>query len=407
MESDLETLFSNLSVNITKQLTKIEKKEDGIFFTPQSTILRSLEILKPHITDKYKVLEPSCGSCEFIKALNEHNSRLKITGIEYNEKIYDNIKKLKITNVKLIHADFLKYTSSKKYNLIIGNPPYYVMKKKDVPKEYHDYFEGRPNIFILFIVKSLKMLFINGFLSFVLPKNFTNCIYYDKLRKYINENYKIIEIIDSSDDKYLETQQDTILFIIRKQKPDNNSFIINIHNYTIMNTKSNILKLKRLYTNSTSLDKLNFKVSVGNVVWNQCKDILTDDNTKTRLIYSSDIENNNLIKKNYPNPKKKNFIEKEGINEILLIINRGYGVGKYSFNYCVLNVTFNYLLENHIIYIKSKNPTEKKVLLDLYDKITKSLEDKRTMEFIDIYFGNNAINTTELNYILPIYSENP
>ena len=36
---------------------------------------------------------------------------------------------------------------------------------------------------------------------------------------------------------------------------------------------------------------MGFKVSVGNVVWNQHKKILTDDSSKTRLIYSSDIVN--------------------------------------------------------------------------------------------------------------------
>jgi hypothetical protein len=38
-----------------------------------------------------------------------------------------------------------------------------------------------------------------------------------------------------------------------------------------------------------------------------------------------------------------------------------------------------------------------------YNKIISSLNDKKTNEFINNYFGNNAINTTELNHIIPIY----
>ena len=34
-----------------------------------------------------------------------------------------------------------------KFDLIIGNPPYFVMKKTDVDESYHNYFDGRPNIF--------------------------------------------------------------------------------------------------------------------------------------------------------------------------------------------------------------------------------------------------------------------
>ena len=42
-------------------------------------------------------------------------------------------------------------------------------------------------------------------------------------------------------------------------------------------------------------------------------------------------------------------------------------------------------------------------LIDMYKKIINSFENSRTEEFIKLYFGNSAINTTELNYILPIY----
>ena len=34
-----------------------------------------------------------------------------------------------------------------------------------------------------------------------------------------------------------------------------------------------------------------------------------------------------------------------------------------------------------------------------YNKIISSLNDKKTNEFINNYFGNNAINTTELNHM--------
>ena len=398
--------FSKISKEITKNITKKEKKDDGIYFTPPSIIQVNIELLKAYITDTTKILEPSCGSCEYINALHKYNNRLKIVGIEFNKIVYEGIQGICGENIELINMNFLDYNPENKFDLIIGNPPYYVMKSTLVKKDYFDYFDGRPNIFILFIVRSCQLLNENGILSFVLPKNFINCLYYEKLRKYINTNFKIIELIDCSDDKYIETQQDTIIFIIKKEKDaDNNDFVIKINNYSILNTKENILKLKKLYENANSLNNLGFKVSVGSVVWNQVKDILTDDETKTRLIYSSDIENNKLIQKKFTNGEKKNFINKKGINEIRMIINRGYGVGKYTFNYCLINEKFEYLLENHVISISYKLPLKKEELLVLYKKIMKSLENDKTKEFVNLYFGNNAVNSTELNNILPIYSE--
>ena len=76
-------------------------------------------------------------------------------------------------------------------------------------------------------------------------------------------------------------------------------YIITISEYTIFGTPDNITSLKELYNNSNTLFDSGFNVSVGNIVWNQCKKELTDDNEKTLLIYSSDITNNKLSIKQY------------------------------------------------------------------------------------------------------------
>ena len=173
-----------------------------------------------------------------------------------------------------------------------------------------------------------------------------------------------------------------------------------ISNYTLFGTQQNIIKLQTLYKNSTTLYDLNFVVNVGQIVWNQCKTELTHDETKTRLIYSSDIINNELSKKKYSNEDKKNYIQRTGLTEPLLVINHGYGMGKYTFNYCIIqNIT--YLIENHLICIKPRNTKEN--LIEIYEKIIHSFQNNKTQEFIELYFGNNAINTSELCKIVPIY----
>ena len=398
--------YSLISKELTSKLSKIVKKNNGIYFTPPSCVNNNIKLLQPYLKSTITVLEPSCGSCEYITALHKLFPHLIITGIEYNETIYQSILQLNNDKINIKNIDYLKYETDVKYDLIIGNPPYFVMKKDNVDKSYHTYFEGRPNIFILFIIKSIKMLNDNGILSFILPKNFLNCLYYDKTRKYIGKHFQILNIIECNNDKYIETQQDTIILIIQKTRTCNNSgFILEIKNYTIFANQDNSKKIKKLYKNSKSLFELGFKVSVGNVVWNQCKDLLTDDESKTRLIYSSDIENNTLIKKKYSNDDKKNFINKKGIKRPMIVINRGYGVGEYKFNYCLIDETNEYLIENHLICIECNTDLPHDKLIVLYKKILLSLNEKRTLEFIAIYFGNNAINTTELNNILPIYQD--
>ena len=403
--------YSNLSQELTKQLSKAEKKNQGIYFTPPSTVKYAISLIKPFIEDGTirNILEPSCGSGEFVLPLRNMFPDIPMTAVEYNETIYDGLSEVVDPHVQLFHGDYLTHPSgSNKYGLIIGNPPYFVMKKKDVPSTYHSYFEGRPNIFILFILRALQSLDKNGILLFVLPKNFLNCLYYDKTRKHIIENYTLLSIYECND-QYLETKQDTVIMMVQntqdKEAMNDNPYCMNLHTSTIFGTSETICELKMLFENTTTLNDMKFKVSVGNVVWNQCKSILTDDASKTRLIYSSDIKDKKLIMKSYTNPEKKNYIEKSGSKEPVLVLNRGYGVGTYNFEYCLIEGGFDYLIENHLICIRCVDDTihSNEDIIKRYKIIMKSFDDNRTKKFIKLFCSNNALNTTELQNILPIF----
>jgi adenine-specific DNA-methyltransferase len=398
--------FSTLSKDLTKKLDDNEKKANGIYFTPKNIVTDMINICKKHNKKIKRVLEPSCGSCQVINEVDKAFEDIQIDGVEFNNTIFTEIKALEHTNnTNLMNNDYLKYVPEEKYDLIIGNPPYFVMPKKDVDTIYYNYFDGRPNIFILFIIKAMFELKMNGILAFVLPKNFLNCNYYNKLREHIVDNFKIVSIKDHSNEKYIETGQDTIVLIIQKRKKRtiNIKYVLKFEGNTIFNTKEGIKKLKEYYKDATTLKNMKFEVKVGTVVWNQVKDKLTDDNTNTRLVYSSDIVDNELSIKEYKNPAKKNFIDQEGSTDLLLVVNRGYGKGKYKFSYCLIDTEKEYLIENHLICIKSLEELERSVLLEKYNLIINSLKSEKTKSFIELYCGNNALNTKELAEVVPIY----
>ena len=356
--------------------------------------------------------------------------KIKTTAIEYNKTIFNELSNYftnhirHFSSINLINQSFLDYKSTSKFGLLVGNPPYYVMKKSDVEKKYYNFIEGRPNIFTLFLIKSMELVKEDGgIIAFVLPKNFLNCLYYNKLREYIYKNYKIIAIENCDSDNYLETEQDTVIFIIQSVLNDNDNYNDNNNDnnndlllknnskytlikgkYYIFNDINNIVKIKKLIEGSKTLSELSFKASIGSVVWNQVKDKLTNDKTKTKLIYNSNVKNNKLIDFEFKNNEKKQYINKSGLTEPILVLNRGYGKGKYSFNYCIINVDYSYLIENHLIQIKYNGKSESKdIIIKELNKLVKSFNNKKTEEFIDIFFANNAINITELNEILPIW----
>lgn len=437
-----ESSFSDLSIQLTKGLSKDEKKNGGIFFTPPSCIQGIIALLRKSVSKKiHQILEPSCGSGEFISALAAEYPDARITGIEFHPMIYESVSK-KFASHKVVtirHADFLSDAAitttsvATPPDLIIGNPPYFVMKKHAVPKAYYPYFDGRPNIFALFIIRAAEMLQEGGILCFVLPSSFMNSSYYDKTRKYLVAHFTILHVVRcetlSESVKYIDTAQDTIVLIVQKGGGGvgggggGGDGVFEKHGMTILS--DNVPRLVRLYAGSKSLAELHFSVHVGTVVWNQCKAILTDDTSKTRLIYSSNIEDAGFVHKTYKNPEKKAFIDKPGIQAPMLVLNRGYGVGEYQFDYCLITpeIVGNsaFLVENHLICITttssdsesssasgaaSDNGTAADHAADpaaRFQRIMRSFRDPRTKEFIECYFGNSAINTTELNHMLPIY----
>jgi hypothetical protein len=418
--------FSPLSRRITETLTKDEKKNGGIFFTPPSCIQRIMTLLRGVSLSTHaqfaSILEPSCGSGEFLSALMREYPSANITGIELHPVIYEGVSKhFAGGKVQIQHGDFLKYRPVSPPDLIIGNPPYFVMNKEDVATEYYPFFDGRPNIFILFIIKSAQLLSAGGVLCFVLPSNFMNSQYYDKTRKYIVRHFEILHMVkyDDDDDGYLDTQQGTFILILRKSGGAGDGSLACGASGAGVFEKSgasiftdNLPRLTSLYAGSTSLHELGFKVSIGTVVWNQCKSILTNDATKPRLVYNSNVETGRFEHKTYKNGEKKAFIDKPGIRTPMIVVNRGYGVGKYKFYYCLLtpdavssSSSAGYLIENHLICITHNDSSTGTVPSSLaaFHRVMKSFKDPRTQEFISCYCGNSAISSTELHLMLPIF----
>ena len=182
---------------------------------------------------------------------------------------------------------------------------------------------------------------------------------------------------------------------MNKKTIEKNEHILVFNEFTIFNTKDNVKKLKKLKLNSKNFQEAGFDVSIGTIIWNKHKDILTNDISQTRLFYNT--SNIDLI------PNKLNFIKKNGVKEPVIIINRGYGTGKYKFDFCLVDINDEYLLENHIISVRYSKNENRDVKVEMLKRLLSSLRNDKTKQFIDLYFGNCALNSTEVSEILPFY----
>jgi hypothetical protein len=419
----MEAEFSDLSLQITKQIGKEEKKVFGIFITPGSITNKLFESIDKHRTtlnvEIRNILEPSCGSCELVYACDKYFNNVKIDGVEWNDTIYEAIQSLTFVNeTSLIHADFIKMDfHGNRYDLIVGNPPYCVCEKGyKLDESFQPFIVGRPNTFGLFLLKAISLLNDRGILAFIISKSCLNAAYYAKIRNYIKDTCHILEILNfEGNGQFLDTEQSTIGLILQKKGSEKSSKSKRakqqeaICNYSVLIGENHIFTpdsatLRSILSGATTLRQMGLRVRTGSVVWNQVKELLTTDETEPMLIYNTNITVYYTVEaKTFSNSEKKQYIQGiEGKTAEVLVVNRGNGNSKYKLQYALIGGDgLTYLVENHLneIYYDAGVANGS----DLLASVVQSFKNPRTQLFIDFYLGNNGLSKTELETIFPIY----
>ncbi|MBU2640034.1 MAG: N-6 DNA methylase [Nanoarchaeota archaeon] len=132
-----------------------------------------------------------------------------------------------VDNEQIYPNDYFKWErdfQEGSFDVIIGNPPYDVIYSNYKPQEFN-YFKQRyssaeynPNLFALFLDKSLDLLKEDGYLGFIIPDTLLTNKYFGNVRRKILENCDIIKIIDMSSGIFSNAIVDTIILILRKKK---------------------------------------------------------------------------------------------------------------------------------------------------------------------------------------------
>jgi adenine-specific DNA-methyltransferase len=385
--------FSELTLSVTKGLSKAEKKQYGFFVTPPTIIRQMIERIQRENPIVHSILEPSCGTGEFITACQKAFPEVPMDGIEWNPTVYEKTHKV---FPGIHHHDFTKWEKGG-YDLIVGNPPYFVCQKGDVPPAYREYMVGRPNMFGVFILHALALLNPGGLLAFVIPKSFMNSAYYAKIREHVLRTCRILDIMVFDQAEFIDTDQETFGMFLQKGNGSLDSpFVIRMTDNLVLT--ENAERLRALLAGSTTLKALGYSVKTGQVVWNEHKDKMTDDNTKPLLIYNSNVAaDHTFVLKTFSNPEKKAFINLPNAQiDPAIVVNRGNGNTAYSLTYAFIDGSQPYFIENHLNVIqKAVNPD--------YPRILRSLQDPRTTEFLKLFIGNGGLSKTELENFLPIY----
>ena len=379
--------FNAQSKHFNSALSKQERHDNGIYFTPKPVQQRMLELLASHGVNPATILEPSSGTGEFVYSAAARWPAASITAVEKHPKLSASLKSTdKITSV---NADFLNY-SGEPVDLVIGNPPFFVTKIKNKAC-----MTGRGNIYVLFLYKCLTQhLKKDGVLGFVLPTSFLNCAYYEPCRKYIANNTTVLGI-EHLDAKFYDTAQDTMLLLIKNTPYTGEAppYVLGFGGGIYLNKYYK--ELGALGDSATSVSALGLSVKTGEVVWNEHKSAL-HATEGTLVIYQSNIVDGRLVLDNLQGEKKQRIrdFERDPVTGPALCIGRGYG-NTFKLSYTLVPAGTVFYGENHVNVVTGPAAA--------LERLQRSLGDTRTADFIRMFVGNGALSKSEISDLLPVF----
>lgn len=229
-------------------------KNTGSYYTPEYLSGFMMRYVSANFRnlDKLCVFEPSVGDGSFAKAFNTTRFSKTINSFSFTaiDKIKPELKKAEQvafssrklnTRYSFSKVDFLKYQSTlkKKFNLIVGNPPYIkkgLLNKTQINfcKEIHKSAKLSDstvkNIWSAFLVRCSLLLDDSGILALVLPAELLQVKFAAELRVFLTEQFQRTEIFTFDDLLFECKGQDTILLIGFKRHEQKGQFFTHIEN---------------------------------------------------------------------------------------------------------------------------------------------------------------------------------
>ena len=404
MKKNLTEEFTKESVDYLNNADLKKRKNLGQYFTPKP--IRELLLSKlPKKSNAY-ILDPACGSGEFLLSCEKYFKNPNLNGFEIDKNLVDIALKLlknSKNNSNIKNIDALNFDIKNKYDYVIGNPPYFEIKLNEKLKSKHsEIIKGRVNIFSLFIKIGLEALKDGGYLAYVVPPSMNNGAYFSKLREYIikNSSLEYLHIIDGVDNFHSANQKVMLIILKKTNSKKSNKYIFEKNGITIFTEDKKFLN--NAYKNTVSLKEIRFGVKTGSIVWNEHKEKLTNDkNNSTLLIWASNIIDGKI---RIPNTKNKPQYIKNIPSDLIMksrvvVVNRITGSSKDINIKSAIVDKKEFVCENHVNMIYPlKNANQNYSLEDILN----ALQDEKNIKVMRLISGNTQVSKTELERLLPI-----
>lgn len=307
------------------------KKELGQFFTDadianyMSSMIDIIEGLNPD--NEIEILDAGAGVgvlsiAAVIRCINLGYCNIKVTLYEIDETLVTILHSIMKEISSILNKEiFFKYDilnddfiltrpdkEIKKFDLSIINPPYfkYSANNSIYSKCTHDLFSGDPNIYASFMAIVINSLKINGQMVAIIPRSFTNGLYFKDFRSYMERtsSFEVIHIFKSRNKlfkkgnvlqeniicKFIKKPQSEKIRIISSNTIDdikdaeineyNSSFIIDkVDNFSMIHIPETLKDaeiMKKANSLKSIFSKEEYTISTGKIVSFRNRDLIVD-----------------------------------------------------------------------------------------------------------------------------------
>lgn len=302
--------FSRLSRIV--EMANSERDKTAAYYTRQDicyAIVSNLPEAKRF--NSISILEPSIGVGNFLPSIIEKYSdvsNVSIDVVDINpmsiELLKEMLKHMSISDnihINFIEGDFLLLDFDKKYDIVIGNPPYMKLtKEKALTSLYKANAKNKDtnNIFAFFVEKALS---IGDYVSLIVPKSIINAPEFNKTREVMN-SYSISHLIDFGEKAFKGVKIETVSFTINTQKKPEDTIVFSYINNSIRRLQQSYITDSSfpywlLYRNE-EFDRIAGAMTFG--IFKSYRDrvitkSVTKPNGKVRVLKSRNIGNNEII----------------------------------------------------------------------------------------------------------------
>jgi hypothetical protein len=313
-----------------------------------------------------------------VKIASNHHRKIDTTYVEIDAEKLKLIKPC-LNTYNLINKNAFEWNPQIKYDVIISNPPFEILNKKNSKLygfAWNDVRNSAMNLYGLSILKCLDLCSDEGIVAVIAPFSWLRGVNSKKFHSEISKITSSVYISAFNHRGIFKKVIQDVGFQIFLKRGDNNSEKSKI--YFKYNGFENQLIRE---SNLRKVVKSSFiNVRVGPIVWNRKREFLRDSNEEAiLLIYGGNIDHEEKLNLKNNKYSHKQFILRSEIAESDIIKNpailirrtlRGHP-GAWKIDSCFIRNNLEYAVENHVIIVEllSDQLDYKNFYLSLIDRI--------------------------------------